>query len=48
MKVKGSSIAEEIISEIKREEYFKEYAKRRKRLKENLAKINIEKEQNKR
>lgn len=30
MKRKGSLIAEEIISEIKRAEYFKEYAKRKK------------------
>lgn len=43
MKRKGSSIAEEIISEIKRAEYFKEYAKRKKKLKEKLAKINVEK-----
>lgn len=46
MKVKGSSIAEEIISKIKRAEYFKEYAKRKKRLKEKLAKINVEKGEN--
>lgn len=32
MKRKGSSIAGEIISEMKRAEYFKEYAKRKKRL----------------
>ena len=46
MKRKGSSIAEEIISEMKRTEYFKEYAKRKKKLKEKLDKINIEKGKN--
>ena len=38
MKVKGSSIAEEIISEMKRQEYFKEYAKRKKKLIEKRKK----------
>lgn len=46
MNKKGSSIAEEIVSEIKRAEYFKEYAKRKKKLKEKLDKINIEKGEN--
>ena len=43
MKKKRSIVAEEIISDMKRAEYFKEYAKRKKKLKEKLAKINIEK-----
>lgn len=43
MKKKGSIVAEEIMRDMKRAEYFKEYAKRNKKLKEKLSKINIEK-----
>lgn len=46
MKKKGSIVAEEIMRDMKRAEYFKEYAKRKKRLKEKLSKINIEKGEN--
>lgn len=38
MKKKGSIVAEEIISDMKREQYFKEYAKRKKRLIEKRKK----------
>lgn len=43
MKKKGSIVAEEIMRDMKRAEYFKEYAKRKKKLKEKLTKINVEK-----